>query len=150
MEQKYQEYLEKLSGPNYYSQCIRPEIIDIKEHYAKAKLELRPDLSNSIGIFHGGVIYGLGDILVGLAVRTSGDKTVTLEGNINYISNVTEGYIYAETNCLHHGRSSAVYEVNFTNKDGKRLAIARYTMMLFGGKGEKYPENWEKKAVKLD
>lgn len=133
MEARYQEMLQVFMNTNYFAKQLGPEVLDIKEHYVRARLRYREELGNVHGVFHGGAIYSFGDSLIGIACRTEGGNCVTLQGSINYLKNTGSGYLYAETEKLHQGRSTAVYKVHFTTEDGILLAEATYTMYMFHG-----------------
>lgn len=134
INEKYLPSAEAFLRENFFTGFLEPEILALDSHYIRAKMKLRHILKNSMGIMHGGAIYSFGDSIVGLACRTDGEKAVTLDGNINYISNISEGAVVAETKLLHQGRRTAVYRVEFTSEEGKLLAEARYTMHIFNTK----------------
>lgn len=131
IEPQYQAFLDQYMGENFFTRVLQPEVLDLRANYCRAKLPFRPELANSLGIFHGGAIYGFGDALVGIACRTGGERAVTLSGEIHYIRNIDQGAVYAETVKVHHGRTTAVYRVAFTDETGRQLAEGTYTMYFF-------------------
>lgn len=131
IEPRYQAFLADYLGTNFYTQVLQPEILDLSKHYCRAKITWRPNLANSLGVFHGGVIYAFGDALVGIACRTEGGRAVTLSGDIHYLANRSSGDLYAETVLLHQGRNTGYYRVEFKDEGGRLLAHASYHMYFF-------------------
>lgn len=125
-----QKFLDSYLQENYFTLWLKPEILELEEGYAKARLPFRRDLQNPMGLVHGGVLYALGDLLVGLVCRASGRACITLDGNINYLANIREGAVVASTHKLHQGRRTAVYRVSLCSEEGRLLAEARYTMQF--------------------
>ncbi|ADC91195.1 PaaI family thioesterase [Mageeibacillus indolicus] len=130
MEEKYKEYAHQFVTKNHFCRFMNPEVLMVCKHYVKARLPLRPDLENGLGMFHGGIIYAFGDSMVGMAALSEGELGLTLSGNISYFSNTKEGGLNAEVICLHDGRSTSVYRVEFRDDGGKLLAEGRYTMKM--------------------
>ncbi|MGH7360470.1 MAG: PaaI family thioesterase, partial [Candidatus Methylomirabilales bacterium] len=66
------------------------ELASAEEGVARVRLALRPDLKNSFGIMHGGVIGALVDSAGGLALLTTGvDGPIpTVEYSLNFLAPV--------------------------------------------------------------
>lgn len=132
IEPKYQELLNQdQKGAHFWNTVLKPEILDLSKHHCRARLPFQSQLCNSLGIYHGGVIYSFGDALVGIACRTEGERSVTLSGEIHYLRNIRQGDLFAETVCVHHGRNTGVYRVLFQDEEQRLLAEATYTMYFF-------------------
>jgi len=91
---------------------------------------------NPIGSVHGGVLSTLLDSALGCAVHTqlpAGTGYTTLEIKVNFVRPVTlaTGAIRCEGTILSLGRRAATAEARVTTADGKLLAHATTTCMLF-------------------
>jgi len=91
---------------------------------------------NPIGSVHGGVLSTLVDSALGCAVHSqlpAGMGYTTLEIKVNFVRAVTlgTGTIRCEGTVLSLGRRAATAEAKITSADGKLLAHATTTCMLF-------------------
>jgi uncharacterized protein (TIGR00369 family) len=94
---------------------------------------LRHDLTNSVGVAHGGVAATLADAAVGAAInrRFGGRRPfTTVEMKINYFLPVAEGRIFARSRLLRIGSTLCVGSVDLTNSKGSQVGTALVTYML--------------------
>ena len=99
------------------------------EHYAEAELVTCPDHANISGIVHGGVLYSLADAAAGAASKSTGEKTVTLEGKINYLRPVAINgkTLKAVAKPKHVGRTTSVYECEVYAGEEILAAVCLFT-----------------------
>jgi uncharacterized protein (TIGR00369 family) len=98
---------------------------------ARLSLCMRRELSQALGIMHGGAIASVADSAVALALlTTTGQKNriVTVEFKINYLAPVVDGTVVAEAKILFKGRDLAYGEVDI--RVGETL-VARATSTYF-------------------
>lgn len=91
---------------------------------------------NPMGIVHGGYAATLLDSCVGCAVHTmlpAGVGYTTLELKVNYLRAMTEhtGPVRAEGKTISVGKQTAVAEGRLTDANGKLLAFATTTCLVF-------------------
>jgi uncharacterized protein (TIGR00369 family) len=94
---------------------------------------LRRDLTNSVGVAHGGVAATLADGAVGAAInRHFGGRRLftTVELKINYFLPVAEGRIFARSRLLRIGSTLCVGSVDLADTQGRQLGTALVTYML--------------------
>lgn len=99
--------------------------------------ELRPELLNSWGVAHGGVVTTLADIALAVAALTmdaSARGALTVELNVSFIG-PGSGTLVAEGRCLKAGRSLAFSEGEIRDGEGKLVAKAVGTFQLRGERG---------------
>jgi len=108
------------------------ELASAEEGVARVRLALRPDLKNSFGIMHGGVIGALVDSAGGLALLTTGvDGPIpTVEYSLNFLAPVEGGTVTAEGRLLRRGRRIAVSEVTVTDEAGRLIAKGLVTNLV--------------------
>ena len=86
-----------------FSELIGCRVVQLDEGLAHVALSLEPHLRNRGGKLHGGVIFSLVDISMGLACSSAqGDQqSVTLECKINYIRAVSDGEVLCIAKVIH-------------------------------------------------
>jgi len=98
------------------------------------------DHLNPEGTVHGGVAATLLDTCMGLAVKTMLDKghgSTTLEFKISFLRPVTKetGVLRAEGSVLASGRRIGAAEGRLTDSNGRLLAHATTTCLIFARQG---------------
>jgi acyl-CoA thioesterase len=100
----------------------------------KARLEIRPELINAGGLLSGVVTYALIDYTMGSALwrQTADDEGIaTLNIAINYVQTATEGEIVCTTSVDRRNRTSAVLRSEVTHTDGRLIATAVGSYVIF-------------------
>lgn len=96
-------------------------------------LEKRPELLNSWGSTHGGVIMTMLDNAMGAAVRghyETENSVLTVDLSLGFMNAGMGEKIYAEGKVLHSGKSTAFCEAEARDEGGKLLAKALGTYKL--------------------
>ena len=106
-----------------FAAMIGAELIEIRQGYARARMLVTPEHLNGAGQCQGGAIFTLADLAYAAAVNSHLTLTVAISTNITYVSNVSEGYIYAEATEVVNHRRVPFTEVRVTGEDGRLLAI---------------------------
>jgi len=105
----------------------------LAEGHAVLSLRIKEELTNPMGIAHGGAITSLADAAMGNAVRTLGKLGVTIDLNINFLAPGKIGDILtAEAKVISQGNRIVVLETKINNDHGKQIAVARATFMIIG------------------
>lgn len=123
----YEELQEELVSP--FSHVVGMEPIEIGNGEARVKLAMRELLQNRHRNMHGGALFSLVDVTMGLACSSShgfDQNSVTLEAKINYIRGVEAGIIICHAKVLHAGRRTLVVEAD-VHQDDKLVAKAQAT-----------------------
>lgn len=86
------------------------------------------------GILHGGATAALaesvGSAASGLKLQGSGSHAVGLELAINHLASVREGVISARARAIHLGRSTHLWQIDVHDESGRRVAMAKLTMLV--------------------
>lgn len=104
---------------------------------AQLELALRPDLANSWGVAHGGVVMTLADVALAVAAITLHDDArgaITIELKVSFIGPASARLV-AEARCLKAGRSLAFCEGEVTDGAGNLVAKALGTFRVRRGGG---------------
>ena len=92
------------------------------------------DSKNPYGCIHGGLIYTMIDCCAGITARADGNKYVTQNSYVNYLSNTAEDDdIYAQSDVIRRGNSVVVVHVRVYTKEGKDLADGTVDMFRIAG-----------------
>jgi len=115
-----------------FSQLLGCRLQHLEQGVAEVALGLAPALRNRGGKLHGGAIFSLVDIAMGLACSSShgfDQQSVTIECKINYLRAVSEGEVLCVARVLHAGRRTLVVEADVFQGD-KRVAKAQGTFAV--------------------
>jgi len=115
-----------------YSQLLGCRVQRLDTGVAEVALALEPHLRNRGQKLHGGAIFSLVDIAMGLACSAShgfDQQSVTIECKINYLRAVSEGDVLCTARVLHAGRRTLVVEADVVQSD-KLVAKAQGTFAV--------------------
>ncbi|BCX65624.1 MULTISPECIES: PaaI family thioesterase [Pseudomonas] len=99
---------------------------------AQVALVLEPELRNRAGKLHGGALFSLVDIAMGLACSSThgfDQQSATIECKINYIRAVADGEVMCTARVIHPGRRTLVVEADVVQGD-KLVAKAQGTFAV--------------------
>lgn len=123
------ENIENLLQNDGFSKWMGVEILEVKSGYVKIKMKVRPEMTNGLGVGHGGIIYAFADTALAFAGNSRGTPAFAIDNNINYIKKVNVGdVLFAETTEEQNGRTMGVYKVSVTNQKGEIVAAFRGTV----------------------
>lgn len=103
-----------------FSETIGLEPVRLGDGEAEVSLKMAEHLRNRGNVMHGGAIFSLMDVTMGLACSSAHGfdrQSVTLECKINYIRAVAEGEVRCVARVLHAGRRSLVVEADVFQGD---------------------------------
>ena len=110
------------------------KITHISPDRVTAELPVRQELTNGVGILHGGAIMTFADNLGGtatLANLPAGSGTTTIESKTNFFAAIQVGdTAHAECTPLHRGRTTMVWQTRITRADGKLAALVTQTQLV--------------------
>ncbi len=98
-------------------------------------LDRRPELLNSWGAAHGGVVMTMLDYVMTAAVRGHygiDGGVITVDMSVGFMNAGTSDHLHAEARVLHAGQSTAFCESEARDDAGKILAKAIGTFKLIG------------------
>lgn len=94
---------------------------------SKVKLYITDKSLNPYGIVHGGLIFALGDTVMGITCRSTGKDAVTLDANINYLKPGKGKYLLATSEVVKIGKTTSVLKANIYNDKDELIAIMSST-----------------------
>ena len=102
-------------------------IEELGEGHARLSLALAPQLTNSLGTAHGGVIMTLLDVALCTAARTlhpDSAGVITVDMSTSFIGGGSGAKLIAQARVLKNGRSFIFVEGEALNEDGSLVAKA--------------------------
>ncbi|MET0124389.1 PaaI family thioesterase [Pseudomonas caspiana] len=115
-----------------YFRAIGCQLRRLDVGVAEVALPLEDHLRNRGNMMHGGAIFSLVDIAMGLACSSShgfDQRSVTIECKINYMRGVSEGEVLCIAKVLHAGRRTLVVEAEVLQGE-KLVAKAQGTFAV--------------------
>ncbi|MBA1428029.1 MULTISPECIES: PaaI family thioesterase [Pseudomonas fluorescens group] len=115
-----------------FSEMIGCRLQRLDAGVAEVALSLAPQLRNRGGKLHGGAIFSLVDITMGLAcssVHGFDQQSATIECKINYIRAVEDGDVLCTSRVIHAGRRTLVVEAD-VYQDERLVAKAQGTFAV--------------------
>ncbi|AZE81679.1 hypothetical protein C4J98_0234 [Pseudomonas orientalis] len=115
-----------------FSELIGCRLQRLDPGVAEVALSLAPQLRNRGGKLHGGAIFSLVDITMGLACSSAhgfDQQSATIECKINYIRAVEDGDVLCTSRVIHAGRRTLVVEAE-VYQDERLVAKAQGTFAV--------------------
>ena len=112
-----------------FASYLGVELLEASEGRAKARLEIRPHHLNSHAIVHGGVLFGLADVVFAVASNSYGVPAVAIHTDISYFKAATEGFLTAEAKELSRSAKLASYSINIS--DDRGVIVAAFQGMVY-------------------
>ena len=115
-----------------FSELLGCRVVQLDEGVAHVALSLEPQLRNRGGKLHGGALFSLVDISMGLACSSAhgfDQQSATIECKINYIRAVSDGDVLCTSRVIHAGRRTLVVEAE-VYQDDKLVAKAQGTFAV--------------------
>ena len=110
------------------------ELLDTNADGCRARFPAEKRVQQPMGLVHGGAYAALAESMVSittsLAVADDGNFAVGQSNHSTFLRPVTSGYVHAAGRVLHRGRSSWVWDVEFTDDDGRLCAMTRVILAV--------------------
>ena len=138
------EYKEKIlkicneSNKATLMETLNIEYIDVVENYLVAKMPVTPQVHQPDGVLHGGATVALAESVGSMAshifLDTKDFFVRGLEISANHVKSIREGDIYARAQVLHKGRTTQIWDIKVTDKDGNLISICKLTTIALSKK----------------
>jgi uncharacterized protein (TIGR00369 family) len=119
------------------------ESLEVGDEAARGRFAVEERVKQPLGLVHGGAYAALAEGLASAATfRAVWPESIAvgLSNHTSFLRPVTEGTVHAEARRRHRGRTTWVWEVEFTDDQGRLCAISRVTMAVrpapAGGRGQ--------------
>ena len=116
------------------AEALGLEIGEVGEEAASGTFPVGPAVRQPFGIVHGGAYAAMAETLASvathMAVMGNGELAMGQSNHTSFLRPVSEGTVHAEARMRHRGRTSWVWEVDFTDDEGRLCALTRVTMAV--------------------
>jgi 1,4-dihydroxy-2-naphthoyl-CoA hydrolase len=110
------------------------ELLESSPDGCRARVASEGRVQQPMGLVHGGAYAALAESMVSftthLAVKDDGRLAVGQSNSTTFLRPVRGGYVNAEGRPLHRGRTTWVWDVTFTDDEGRACAVSRVTMAV--------------------
>jgi 1,4-dihydroxy-2-naphthoyl-CoA hydrolase len=110
------------------------EILELTDELVVGRFEVRAALLQPYGLVHGGVYAAAAESLAshgtGFAAIQEGKLAMGMSNLTSFLRPVTEGMITVRAARRHHGRTTAVWDVDSTDAAGRLCATSRVTIAI--------------------
>ena len=117
-------YLAEINETNPFLRHNHMQAIYVDEERAVVQAQMYPELRNTMGGVHAGLMFSMAEIAAGVLVRRDGSKQVTLDTTFRYLRNSsTDGVVEAEAVYIKRGRNITMCRV-FVREQGSDKNLA--------------------------
>jgi 1,4-dihydroxy-2-naphthoyl-CoA hydrolase len=110
------------------------EMLESSSERCRGRFAVDGRVRQPMGLVHGGAYAALAESLVSITtawvVNEYGCIAVGQSNHTTFLRPVRSGQVYAEGRPLHRGRTSWVWDVHFTDDDGRLCATTRVILAL--------------------
>lgn len=138
----YEKLIAFHNRENPFTKEMGVHVIEIREGYAKLKLDVEKGHTNALGIVHGGCLFTVADSACGVAASSYEKKSVTVNACINYLSpalRVKE--LIGEATVIKHGKRISVFQAEVKDESGNLLVRGEFTYYDLGKNVKKINDN---------
>lgn len=119
---------------SHFDALIGTEWLNDDPEDARARVPIRDDLRQPVGLMHGGVMSTLVESVcsraTALAVIGDGMAAMGQSISVSFIRPVTSGHAEVKAQARHRGRTTWVWDAEVLNADGKLCALAQMTIAV--------------------
>jgi 1,4-dihydroxy-2-naphthoyl-CoA hydrolase len=108
------------------------EILEIEFERVVARVSVRDEVKQPMGLLNGGVYAAMAEDMTSLAtgggVHADGKLAVGQSNNTSFLRPIKSGYVHGEATVLHRGRTTWVWDVRFYDDERRLCATSRVTV----------------------
>lgn len=117
-----EEMMQALRNGDAVARALGIELVECREGYGKVTMPLDGRQTNVLGMAHGGAIFTMADMAMGLAAYGSGYLCVTLTSTASFLKPGIKGPLVAEARQISEASKIGNIEVAVTDADGQLIA----------------------------
>jgi uncharacterized protein (TIGR00369 family) len=110
------------------------ELLEYSDSEVRARVAVRDELKQPLGLLHGGVYASIAEAMTSLAsalaVLGQGATAVGMSNYTSFLRPLLEGTVHAHGTRLHRGRTTWVWDVQFRDDAGRLCAVTRMTIAI--------------------
>jgi 1,4-dihydroxy-2-naphthoyl-CoA hydrolase len=121
-------------APRNMAEALGLEIGELDEERIAGHFAVTDAVRQPFGIVHGGAYAAMSETLASvatyMAVQPNGDIAVGQNNDTSFLRPASEGTVHAAGTRRHRGRTSWVWDFDFTDDQGRLCAISRVTIAV--------------------
>lgn len=126
--------IEKMAACNPVYQHLGLQVLSAGPGHARFAMRVRPELTNTFGLGHGGIVFTLADMAFGFTCNASGERALTASAAIDYLAPApVDAVLIADAREVARQGRNAFYDVVISVEGGEPIAIVRGRMKVIGG-----------------
>ena len=110
------------------------QLLTVSDSEVTAEVPVRDEIKQPAGLVHGGVYASIAESLASMAtyvaVAPGGEAAMGLSNATSFLRPITKGTIHARALRLHRGRTTWVWDVQFSDDEGRVCAVTRMTIAV--------------------
>ena len=119
-----------------FSRHIGAKVEEVEPGRSVITIDVKDIHLNGAGTLHGGVYASLIDTAMGLSVLALvGVRTATIEMNVHFLGEVSDGRITCQSQVVHRTRRTATAEAKVRDSEGNLVAMGTGAFRVFERKG---------------
>ncbi len=119
---------------SHFDAMVGTEWLDDDPACARARVQMRNELRQPVGLMHGGVMSTLIESVcsraTALAVLGDGMAAMGQSISVSFIRPITEGHAEVQARVRHRGRTTWVWEAEVRDADDRLCALAQMTIAV--------------------
>jgi len=121
-------------APGTLDDVLGFEMLEASAEGCRARFPIEQRVRQPLGLVHGGAYAALAESMVSatthLIVSGDGEFAVGQSNHTTFLRPATEGTVHADATPRHRGRTSWVWDVEFTDDAGRLCAITRIILAV--------------------
>jgi 1,4-dihydroxy-2-naphthoyl-CoA hydrolase len=117
-----------------YDRLYGLRFVSIAEDEIRAEVDVRPEIKQPMGLVHGGLYASVAESMASLATAAAvfrEAKVATgMSNNTSFLRPILDGTVHARATRLHRGRTTWVWDVTFSDDQGRTCAVTRMTIAV--------------------
>ena len=120
--------------PGTLDEVLGFELLEASADRVRGRFPAEKRVQQPFGLVHGGAYMAFAESLASVAtfgaVAGEGNIAVGQANDNHFLRPATEGHVHAEGEPIHRGRTSWVWDIRFTDDDGRLCATSRVTIAV--------------------
>lgn len=119
---------------NGFDRLYGLELLQCSDSEVRARVLVREHHKQPAGLVHGGVYASIAEsmtsLATGMAVLDDGHVAMGMANSTSFLRPITGGAVNAHAVRLHRGRTTWLWDVTFSDDDGRICALTRMTIAV--------------------
>ena len=117
-----------------FDAAVGLELLEVTDDVVRARAEVHDGLKQAAGLVHGGVYSSIAESIASIGtfvvVAREGRTAQGMSNQTSFLRPIFEGHIHAVARARHQGRTTWVWEVDFTDDQDRLCALTRMTIAV--------------------